>query len=296
MAGASKVIPLGNGFHVWTRRVGESPIKVLLLHGGPGATHEYFEIFEDYLPPEGIEFYFYDQLGSYYSDQPDDARLWNIERFREEVEEVRKGLGLDGFYLLGNSWGGVLGIEYALKYSEALKGLIVSNMTASIPSYVKYLNELRGLLPQDIQDKMKAYEDAGDYAAPEYEKIVHEYLNKKHVCRVDPWPDAVTRGFGRTNEAIYNKMQGANEFVFTGTLKDWDRWDSLKDIDIPTLLLVGRHDTMSVDDIEEMGRRVPQSRVAICEEGSHLAMWDDPENYFRHLVTFLNDVEAGSFS
>jgi proline iminopeptidase len=295
MTGQSRIIPISGGFHVWTRKVGESPIKLLLLHGGPGSTHEYFECFEDYLPPEGVEIYFYDQLGSYFSDQPTDPKLWDVDRFREEVEEVRNALGLDQFYLLGSSWGGFLGIEYALKYGDALKGLIISNMTASIESYVKHINALRDQLPKDLVDTMKRYEAAEDFEAPEYQEIVQTHLNEKHICRLTPWPDAVVRGFSHMNPQVYNTMQGPNEFVVTGTFKDWNRWDSLKDIQNKTLLLVGRHDSMSVEDIEEMGRRIPHSRVGICENGSHLSMWDDPENYFGHLLTFIKDVEKGSF-
>src|SRR5699024_7020590 len=127
MFAQSKIVPVTGGFHVWTRRVGDSPVKMLLLHGGPGMTHEYLESFQDYLPNDGVEIYFYVQLGSYFSDQPNDPSLWNIDRFREEVENVRRELGLENFYLLGQSWGGFLGIEYALKYQSALKGLILSN-------------------------------------------------------------------------------------------------------------------------------------------------------------------------
>src|SRR4030095_2935719 len=137
--------PVGN-FNVWTKRVGNNPrIKVLFLHGGPAATHEYFECFESFFPQEGFEFYEYDQLGSYYSDQPKDSSLWTTERFVEEVEQVRKALGLnkDNFYLFGNSWGGILAMEYALKYQDNLKGLIISNMMASIPDYEKYNGTLR---------------------------------------------------------------------------------------------------------------------------------------------------------
>lgn len=295
MTGQSRVIPISGGFHVWTRKVGESPIKLLLLHGGPGSTHEYFEIFEDYLPPEGVEIYFYDQLGSYFSDQPNDPALWDVDRFREEVEEVRNTLGLDQFYLLGSSWGGFLGIEYALKYGDALKGLIISNMTASIDSYVKHINALRDQLPKDLVETMKRYEAEEDFENPEYLDIVQTHLNEKHICRLTPWPDAVVRAFSHMNPHVYNTMQGPNEFVVTGTFKDWNRWDSLKDIQNKTLLLVGRHDSMSVEDIEEMGRRIPNSRVGICENGSHLSMWDDPENYFGHLLAFIKDVEKGTF-
>ncbi|WAH36948.1 proline iminopeptidase-family hydrolase [Alicyclobacillus dauci] len=290
MANASKIVPISGGFHVWTRRVGDSPIKMLLLHGGPGANHEYFEIFEDYLPPDGIEIYFYDQLGSYFSDQPNDPSLWNAHRFREEVEEVRRYLGLESFYLLGQSWGGALAIEYALEYQENLAGLIISNMTASIPSYLKYINALRDLLPKDIVDTMRAYEEKGDLDAPQYIDLVTEHLYKQHICRCDPWPDAVNRAFAHTNAQVYNTMQGAHEFVFTGNLKDWDRWPDLHKIHVPTLVVSGRHDSMNPADIEEMGRRIPNARVAICENGSHMSMWDDTEAYFRYIKDFVHAV------
>jgi proline iminopeptidase len=294
MKAQSKLVPISGGFHVWTRRVGESPIKVLLLHGGPGSTHEYLECFESELPPEGIEIYFYDQLGSYYSDQPNDPSLWDIDRFREEVEEVRQFLHLDQFYLFGSSWGGFLSIEYALKYQQALKGLIISNMTASIDSYVRHINHLRNQLPKGIVDKMKHYEDKEEYGNPEYAALVDEYLNKKHICRLDPWPDSVVRGFGHINEQVYTTMQGPNEFLVTGTFKDWNRWDDLHKIVVPTLLLGGRYDTMDPEDKLEMVRRIPHSRVGICPNGSHLSMWDDPVAYFTFLKDFIKDVEAGN--
>ncbi|MBY0121129.1 proline iminopeptidase-family hydrolase [Bacillus sp. S/N-304-OC-R1] len=291
MKGQTQIVPISGGFHVWTRKVGDSPIKILLLHGGPGSTHEYLLSFQDYLPQEGIEIYFYDQLGSYHSDQPNDPSLWNVERFREEVEEVRKHLDLDQFYLFGSSWGGFLGIEYALKYQKNLKGLIISNMTASIPSYVKSINHLRNKLPAEIINKLAVYEEQGNYKHPEYEKLLEEHLYKKHICRLDPWPDPVVRGLSNINEQIYNTMQGPNEFLVTGTFKDWDRWDNLQEITVPTLLLGGKYDTMAVEDKEEMGRRIPNSRVCICEKGSHLSMWDDADAYFDYIKQFIKDVE-----
>lgn len=296
MNGKSRIIPLKEGFHVWTRQVGESPIKLLLLHGGPGFNHEYLECFEDYLPPAGVELYFYDQLGSYFSDQPDDSSLWVDTRFREEVEQVRTFLGLDSFYLCGQSWGGYLAIEYALKYPSHLKGLVISNMTASIPSYVASIQALRNQLPESIVSRMLEFEERGDFEAEAYQALVMEHLYKKHICRLDPWPEAVQRGFAHANMQVYNTMQGPNEFLVTGNFKDWDRFADLKDIHTPTLLLSGRHDTMAPSDIEEMGRRIPASRVAICEAGSHLSMWDDQESYFAHLLQFIRDVEANRFN
>lgn len=288
----SKVIEIDGRYHVWTRRVGDGPIKVLTLHGGPGCTHEYFECFEKYLPQHGIEFYYYDQLGSHYSDQPEDNALWTVERFREEVEQVRKAWGLENFYLLGQSWGGLLSIEYALKYQQHLKAVVISNMTASIASYVQYINELRNRLPQEIVEQMLAYEAAGDVNNPTYQELLTTRLYNQYICRLSPWPDPVVRCLDHMYAPVYNTMQGPNEFLVTGTFASWDRWEDLKDIRIPTLLLVGRYDTMRVDDIVEMGRRIPDSRVGISEQGSHLSCWDDSESYFSHLVEFLLDVEA----
>ena len=150
MTGGIKMIPIQTPFgefKVWTKRIGNNPtIKVLLLHGGPGGTHEYFECFDSFFPAEGIEYYYYDQLGSYYSDQPKEPGLWETSGFVEEVEQVRKALKLDisNFYLLGHSWGGILGVEYALKYQDNLKGLIISNMMMSAPAYGKYADEVLG--------------------------------------------------------------------------------------------------------------------------------------------------------
>ena len=290
----SKIINLDNGFNVWTRKVGDSSIKLLLLHGGPGMTHEYLESFQDYLPDQGIEIYFYDQLGSYFSDQPDDPSLWNVDRFREEVEEVRQKLDLDDFYLLGSSWGGFLAIEYAVKYQSNLRGLILSNTTASIAAYSKYINELRDKLPTDVIEKLDEYERNEDYSNPEYEALLDEHLNNKYICRLDPWPDAAKRGFDNINPQVYETLHGPNEFLVTGNYKDWNRWDDLEKIKVPTLVLGSRYDSMSMIDQEEMNRRIPNSKLAICENGSHLAMWDDADNYFSYLKEFVVEVEEES--
>ena len=216
---ASRIVGLSSGHHVWTRRVGRASTRMLTLHGGPGCSHEYFEALEDHLAPDEVEFYYYDQLGSYYSDQPDDTSLWTVDRFRSEVEEVRGALGLDDFFLFGNSWGGMLGLEYALHHQDHLKGLIVSNMTASIASYVQHVNELRDRLPDALVDEMASYEKAGDYDAPRYQALLTEHLYKKHICRLDPWPPSVQRCMDHLALPVYNTMQGPNEFVVTGHVR-----------------------------------------------------------------------------
>jgi proline iminopeptidase len=285
------MIPVeGGAYKVWTRRVGSGDVKVLLLHGGPGFSHEYLANFADHLPAAGYELYLYDQLGSWLSDKPEDPSLWTADRFREEVETVRQALGLDDFVLVGHSWGGMLGIEYALKYQDHLRGLVISNMVASIPSYVEGINELRAQIPPDKLAIMERYEQAGDYHNPEYEELLFGELYNKHVCRLDPWPEPVMNDFQHYNQAIYSQMQGPSEFEVTGTFKDWDRWEDLARIEVPTLLIVGRHDTMRVSDIQEMHRRIPDSQLLICENGSHLANWDDEDAYFAGLLKFLDEL------
>src|SRR5688572_1991064 len=166
--------PVGN-FKVWTKRFGNNPrIKVLLLHGGPAMTHEYMECFESFFPKEGFEFYEYDQLGSYYSDQPTDSSLWTTERFVEEVEQVRQAVGADAnnFYVLGNSWGGILAMEYALKYQQHLKGLIVCNMMSSIPEYEAYNKVLRAQMRPSFIDSVNMYESRNAYSDTTYQNMV----------------------------------------------------------------------------------------------------------------------------
>ena len=179
---------------------------------------------ESFLPQMGITFYYYDQLGSHYSDHPTDTALWSVERFTDEVEEVRKGLGLDSFYLLGHSWGGMLTMEYAYKYPDHLRGAIISNMTASIPAYVVYINKLRDKLPADQVAKMKQYEAANQSDNAEYQKLVQQLYNL-YICRLSPWPEPLIRSFAHINSQVYNTMQGNNEFVVTGKFKDWNAWD-----------------------------------------------------------------------
>lgn len=294
--GGVELVEIDGKYKVWTKRIGNSATKMLTLHGGPGCTHEYFECFEDFLPQEGIEFYYYDQLGSSYSDQPKDKSLWTVDRFREEVEQVRIALRLNNFYLYGQSWGGMLGIEYALKYQHHLKGLIVSNMTASIASYIEHINKLRQEFPPETMEVLEKYEAKEDYTAPEYQEVLFKQLYSKHICRITPWPEPVQRMFRNLSAQVYNTMQGPNEFVVTGTFKDWNRWNEIQNIKVPTLLIVGRYDTMCVEDIQKMGELIPNSRVVICEKGSHLPMYDDQETYFRELLKFIKDVDAKRFS
>jgi proline iminopeptidase len=181
-------------FKVWTKRIGNNPrVKILLLHGGPAMTHEYMECFESFFPKEGFEMIEYDQLGSYYSDQPRDSSLWTTPRFVEEVEQVRKALNLDStnFYLLGNSWGGILAMDYALKYQGHMKGLIISNMMASMPAYEKYNGTLRSAMRKSLVDSLTSYENKGMYKDSTYQALVLKEYYHQHICRLADWPDPI---------------------------------------------------------------------------------------------------------
>ena len=303
VSGGARRVPVSTPsgeFNVWVKRVGNNPAKkVLLLHGGPGATHEYFEVFDSYFPKAGIEYYYYDQLGSHFSDQPSDTSRWNIPRFVEEVEQVRKALGLnkDNFYILGHSWGGILGIEYALKYQDNLKGLIISKMMSSIPAYVKYAEEeLAPGLPEDALKEIRALEAAGKYTDERYLELVETHYYPKHVLRMplEEWPEPVTRSLGNLNFDIYLMMQGPSEFGVVGdaTLKEWDRTEDLAKITVPTLSVGAEYDTMDPKYMEMMAEKLANGKYHYCPEGAHWAMYDDADNYFKGVIDFVNEVDA----
>lgn len=302
LGGGARMIPIHTpkgDFRVWTKRVGNNPtMKVLLLHGGPAATHEYFEAFDSYFPAAGIEYYYYDQLGSAYSDQPDDLDLWETSRFVEEVEQVRQALGLDksNFYLLGHSWGGILAMEYALKYQEHLKGLVISNMMASIPAYNEYANKvLMPAMDPAVLAKIKELEAAGKTEEPQYMELLMPSFYEKHLLHMPAaeWPEPVNRSFAHLNRKIYVLMQGPSEMGASGRLLNWDRTADLPKITVPTLVIGASHDTMDPTHMEMMAGKVKQGRFLLCPNGGHMAMYDDQKTYFEGLIRFVRDVDAG---
>lgn len=295
-AGGIRMIPIttpSGTFNVWTKRTGDNPtLKVLLLHGGPGATHEYLLAFDSFLPQAGVEFYYYDQLGSGWSDQPDDPSLWTIERFVDEVEQVRTALGLTGddFVLYGQSWGGVLAIEYALAHPEQLKGIVISNMMASVPAYNDYATNV--LIPaQDPAtiSEIRAMEAAGTTDDPRYDELLLSEHYVKHVLRLplEQWPEPVIRSFGRINKSIYVPIQGPSELGASGLLSDWDRVEDLARIQLPALVIGAQHDTMDPVHMRDMAERLPQGTYLHCPDGSHLALYDDQETYMQGLLAWL---------
>jgi proline iminopeptidase len=302
--GGVKIIPIETPkgkFNIWTKRLGNSPkIKLLLLNGGPGATHEYFECFENFLLPEGVELIYYDQLGCGLSDNPKDTTMWDLSRFVEEVEQVRKALNLnkDNFYLLGHSWGGILAMQYALKYQDNLKGLIISNMMSSCPAYGKYAQEvLAPQFDQKILDTIRQIEASGDFQNPKYMELLMPNFYAKHICRIpiDQWPEPMNRALSKTNQSLYVSMQGPSEFGIGGNLINWDVSKELPKIKTPTLTIGGKHDTMDPEHMKWMSTQVQHGRNITCPNGSHMSMYDDQKNYFPGLIQFIKEVDGGIF-
>jgi proline iminopeptidase len=299
-AEGTKMIPIKTSageFKVWTKKFGSNPkIKILLLHGGPALTHEYMECFEKFFTREGFEFYQYDQLGSYFSDQPKNDDLWRVERFVDEVEQVRQAIGADGqnFYLVGNSWGGILAMEYALKFQQHLKGVVVSNMMASAPAYGRYANAvLAKQMDPKILAEIRQIEAKKDFNNPRYMELLIPNFYHKHICRLEVWPDGLQRAMDHVNGHIYTLVQGPSEFGIGGRLTNWDITNRLKEISVPTLMIGAKYDTMDPKAMEAQSRMVQRGRFLFCPNGSHLSMWDDQEIFMNGVIKFIKDAAAG---
>jgi proline iminopeptidase len=285
-------------FSVWTKRVGNNPdLKVLLLHGGPGSTHEYFEAFDSFLPAAGIEYYYYDQLGSGHSDHPTNDALWELDRFVDEVEQVRGALGLDQrtFVLMGHSWGGILAMEYALHHQEHLRGLVISNMMASSPAYTAYAEEvLAPQMDQAVLGEVRALEAAGDTTNPRYMELLLAHYYEEHLLRmpVANWPDPAARGLDHINQQIYVSMQGPSELGMRpdAKLARWDRVADLHRVTVPTLVIGARYDTMDPAHMQMMAGLLPNGEYLYCPNGSHMALYDDQDTYFAGLLSFLKRI------
>jgi proline iminopeptidase len=288
-------------FNVWTKRFGNNPkIKVLLLNGGPGSTHEYFECMENFLPREGIEFIYYDQLGCGNSDNPKDTAMWSLPRYVEEVEQVRQALNLtkDNFYLLGHSWGGILAAEYAFKYQQHLKGLVISNMMMSCPEYGRYAEQvLAKQMKPEVLAEIRQIEARKDFANPRYMELLMPNFYAQHVLRLplDQWPEPVNRAFSKSNQSLYVTMQGPSEFGISGKLANWNRVPDLPKLTMPVLSIGGQHDTMDPEHMRMIATKVKNGNALICPNGSHMSLYDDQQTYFTGLLKFLKSVDDGSF-
>lgn len=271
---------------VWYQTVGQGE-PLLLLHGGPGATSTYLEAFMA-LADQGYQVVRYDQLGSGRSDQPDDTSLWTVDHFVRELDVVRTALGFERMHLLGQSWGSFLALEYALRSPRYLQTLTLYSGAASTLQCFDGMNSLRYQLPPETVATMARHEAACDYENPEYLTAVQILLDR-HLCRVQPWPDELTRSMENMGTAVYNTMWGPNEFTLTGSLASWDRRDRLGEIDIPTLIVCGRYDEVIPACSETMHAGIHNSHLRIFENSSHLCHMEEPEAFFPLLAAFLKE-------
>lgn len=283
------------GYRTWYRIVGDSEepgkLPLLVLHGGPGASHDYLEPLAA-MASTGRRVIFYDQLGGGNSDHPHNPALWTVELFVEELDVVRKALALDRLHILGQSWGGMLGMEYALTQPGGLASLTVADSPASLVQWVNEANRLRAQLPPDVQQALAHHEQHSTTDSQEYQDAMLVFY-RRHVCRLDPWPEYVTRTFEKIAlyPEVYNTMNGPSEFHVIGTLKTWDITHRLPEINTPTLLLSGRYDEATPLIVETIHQGVPGSEWVIFENSSHLPHVEETERYLQVLDAFLTRIE-----
>jgi proline-specific peptidase len=263
---------------------------LLVLHGGPGAGHDYLEPLEELATERKVVFY--DQLGCGRSDRPDDRSLWRMECFVAEVSRVRDALGLNTVHLFGQSWGGWLAVEYMLSDPSGVVSLVLASTSASIPQFVAGAARLKAALPPDVYHALQQHEAAGDLDHPDYQAAVREFYSR-HVCRLDPWPECLLRTVRNLDgNTVYETMNGPNEFTVVGNLKDWDRVDRLGEIKVPTLITVGRYDEITPACAETLRRGIAKAELRLFPDSSHTAHLEETEAYIRVVQDFLARVEA----
>jgi proline-specific peptidase len=282
------------GGKVWYRSVGEhsgNRAPLLCLHGGPGFTHYYLEPLEALADRRQV--IFYDQLGCGRSERPDDLSLWTVDRFVEEVAQVRAALGLERLHLFGSSWGGMLAMQYVLDRQPELESLTLCGSPASMIRWVSDCDELLAEETEQTRRVIREHEAAGFTACPEYQAAILGFY-RKHVCRLDPWPAGFERSFAEAGYQVYNTMNGPSEFTVTGTLKTWDIMDRLGEIRVPTLLVGGRYDECTPGHLADMHQRIPGSQLRTIEDASHLCFAEQPAEFTALANDFLDGTDRGS--
>jgi proline-specific peptidase len=280
------------GGRVWYRRLGEGDaLPVLLLHGGPGAAHDYMLPLAERLS-EHRPAIVYDQLGCGRADRPDDTSLWTVDRSVTEVDQVRAALGLDRCHLLGQSWGGWLAIDYMARGPVGVAGLVLASTSASIAQFVAGARRLIDALPEPHRTALQELGARGEYDHPDYRAAEQEFY-RRHLCRMDPWPEALVRSSDQMEgNQVYATMNGPTEFDVIGRLRTWDRTPDLGRIDVPTLITCGRYDEITPACSETIAEGIPDARVVVFEESAHVAHLEEAEAYAGTVEEFLESVEA----
>jgi L-proline amide hydrolase len=291
-------IPFSIG-RTWYRSVeaerDEGRLPLLCLHGGPGANWLHLKPYEALSDTRRVVFY--DQLGAGNSAvaEPHDPAMWTPELYVEEVDVVREALGLERVHILGHSWGGMLGMQYAAGRPEGLVSLTVESSPPSVPDWMPEVARLRSELPPEVEATLQKHEEAGTTDSPEYEAATMVFY-LSHLCRVDPWPDWLVECFEKleANPEVYHSMNGPSEFHVIGSIKDWDITDRLGEIRVPTLVFSGRYDEVTPATTEAAHRGIPGSEYVVLEESSHMAQAEQPEETLELVRDFLSRVEGAA--
>jgi len=275
-----------DGYKVIAYSFGTGSETVFCLNGGPGLPCDYLREAHSCLIDKGYRVVAFDQLGTGASDRPTDPALWTITRYVAEVETVRQALGLGRVHLLGHSWGGWLSVEYALTHPEALKTVILEDTAADIPHLIGELERLRAALGPETVAMMQRHEAEGTLDHPVYQAAI-TILNHRHVCRLDHWPAPVRRSLDDWNMGPYGTIQGPNEFLYTGNLKDWNRLPDMRRITVPVLITCGEHDELTPACALRMKLALPNARLHVFPNSSHMPFYEEPHAYYPVLLDFL---------
>ena len=285
-------------YSTWYRITGSlssDRLPLVVAHGGPGCTHDYVDAFKDISAIDGRPVIHYDQLGNGKSTRLPDkgADFWTVALFLEELDCLLSHLGIrDRYAFLGQSWGGMLGAEHAVRQPKGLKALVIANSPANMRTWVAEANRLRAELPADIQATLLRHEEAGTLTDPDY-IVASRVFYDRHVCRVTPWPDEVARTFAIMDEdnTVYRNMKGPTEFHVIGTMKDWTIEDRLPQIEAPTLLISGRYDEATPLVVRPYVETIPGCRWVVFEQSSHMPHVEEKALCLKTVSDFLSQFD-----
>lgn len=277
------------GGRVWYRVAGDDRdgVPLLCLHGGPGFTHDALSPLAG-LPDRPVVLY--DQLGSGRSDRPGDPGLYRLERYVEEVDRVRQAVAPGDFHLLGHSWGGALALAYAATDPQGLRSLVLASPLVTTARWLEDAGRLRAELPADVEEVLRHHEDSGFTGCPEYVAATIEFY-RRHLCRLQPWPEELERSFAEMGADVYETMWGPTEFHATGTLRDLDLVPRLEELAVPVLFTCGRHDEARPETVASFADRMDGAETVVFEESSHSAPLEETERFLQVVRDFLKRVD-----
>ena len=289
--------PFGS-YRTWYRVTGDLSARkapLVVLHGGPGCTHDYVDAFKG-LAARGRAVVHYDQLGNGRSTHLRDkgANFWTPRLFLDELENLLRHLKIDGrYHVLGQSWGGMLAAEHAVTQPKGLRALVITNSPASMELWVREANRLRDELPPQVQATLLKHEKAGTTNHSEYKEAMRVFYDR-HVCRVTPWPEEVARTFKAIDDdpTVYMTMNGPSEFHVIGNLKTWSIIDRLDRIRVPTLLISGRYDEATPAVVQPFADRIKDVRWEIFENSSHMPHVEETERCLKVVGDFLDQHDG----